>query len=358
MAHLNPAPPFANAFFNPVPPVAFHNPPPPVGPGFLAAYVKRWPVAQWHPTGFASARVLNIVGKIRNALIEPRSLQGRASQGTVLRRAYFFIHLRRYLTKRDREDPVLQLTLDQRTLDFFRNRFPQICLHDGLDDHPDAVGRSHLLAVHERSIHPGIIFLNAQMVEALTMAHSQRTIMSLTILVATTLYHELAHCLWTAVNGAHTHTPPQLNWNHENVRAGESGYVVEGRLMGHEAWPFKSVDQPFSEVKELVWSEQHCTTVGVILTPNRIEGIYAHFLQTGFLKETKHLFGPDDVREVVLMRQPTEEELDAAEELESVNSSRNRFRRYRYQHPAWRAYYRFRVLPDIFAGRPRNMITA
>jgi hypothetical protein len=125
-----------------------------------------------------------------------------------------------------REDEIL--------VDFFQHRFPEVRL---------MVMSHQLLACMHRQSVPRRLYLNRQLAVAL-QAYNPLVISiymdNAIMLVVASIFHELAHLLWTDVHSPKIGTPPHFIFPPHNYwkdgrlipapEWGESGFVVEGRL--------------------------------------------------------------------------------------------------------------------------------
>ncbi|KAJ6507148.1 hypothetical protein C8R47DRAFT_1315482 [Mycena vitilis] len=290
--------------------------------GHFASYQEVQEYPQWLTQSVYCPRLYQIVANIRMATttVNPQ-----------IRRHYYFIATQRHLTSSEQANAQFMQPVEGRTYQFFANFFPRICLHDNLEAGPLGIGERPMIGYHDRGTHNSIIFLDTAAVRGLEDAQGTETIRSLTILLVATLYHELAHSFWTAANGV-TLTPPALNWNAGPVSAGaiagESGFVVEGSLLGCEIWPL--MDGEIADTTQLVWVSPGVAAVSYILTERKIKDIYDYFMQFGHLGIAP-LFSIDDIEEAILRVNPTPQEVV----IEYLLTARGRQSRYRYRLNAY-----------------------
>ncbi|KAJ7761093.1 hypothetical protein B0H16DRAFT_559424 [Mycena metata] len=250
-----------------------------------------------------------------------------------VRRHYFFIPPKQYITPQT--TPQQLQSYNNLTFQFFTTRFPQICLHNKLDDPPVAIGDIPMLGLHDRGTHNSMLFLDTSIVWALETTRSREYQMTLTILLVSTLYHELAHCFWSALHGEDSLTPERLNWNGTQRGVGESGFVVEGSLLGCEVWPAMTPEGRIGN--ELIWRTPDRTSVSYILTERKIRDLWDRFMAIGHFGPTP-LFDEDDIFQVVLRSDPDPSRV--------VHGHRYRMAR---------RTHRYRVDPAAFEGQALHL---
>ncbi|KAJ7631887.1 hypothetical protein DFH06DRAFT_695189 [Mycena polygramma] len=131
-----------------------------------------------------------------------------------LLRHYFFVVAGRPVTPNDLMSPQRIHQWYHQTWEFFHQRFPQIWLHDNMSEMLRRNDRStshsstgeFLLGAHDRGTHNNTIFLDKATILALESSQNVNTTRCLTILIVSTLFHELAHCFWTDVHGEDSFT--------------------------------------------------------------------------------------------------------------------------------------------------------
>ncbi|KAJ7187748.1 hypothetical protein C8R46DRAFT_1052446 [Mycena filopes] len=268
----------------------------------------------WYPLFPRYQLLSSIITNIRNALL------AHPERVDTIRRHYYFIPLEARLTPEQSGDRRLLKDMNAQFYDFALNHFPQICLHNNLENElqgnsmSPAHGRrsepdlGRLMGLHIRNNNNTTkMFVDVKTIEALQNADDP---VPLTILMVSTLYHELAHSFWTHCHGVSGWTPKTLKWSGShgtftnssgsgidhsddvdvniddpNSLLGESGFVLEGMLMGCEVWPNVPAETPNEPVLELLWmSPMFMNRNGaVVLKDEKIQSIVAHFNVHGYL---------------------------------------------------------------------------
>ncbi|KAJ6469050.1 hypothetical protein C8R47DRAFT_1151046 [Mycena vitilis] len=341
---------------------------------------------------YLSPLLTAIISRVQAALANPQS---------PLLHHYFFVVVGRLLTVQDQRNPrLISQFLYPRTLHFFQQRFPRIWLHDNMagrmlrrdDRSGTSTGSAQfLLGAHDRGTHNGIIFLDKKTIDALNNAQNPVTTVCLTVLIVSTLFHELAHCFWTAVHGEDSVTPQSVNWNAPRISSesqaiiddpdaeaedidpddltGESGFVVEGSMMGCEIWPYLTPGQRIGDVIRLVWhpTDEQLTehmyiicesSVIPLLSSHRdlpsahpkVVEIYNFFSANGYLGASP-LLSLHDVEELVLRERPRPALLQA----KNFHTPHGVQAVVLYRMDRTSNLYRYTVVPHIFEwSRTRN----
>ncbi|KAJ6555163.1 hypothetical protein DFH09DRAFT_1493297 [Mycena vulgaris] len=235
--------------------------------------------------------LFEIVEKIWTVFKSP----GRA--GRALRYQYLPVYLRVLPSADDSRNPELHKAADEFALLFFTPKMP-IYLQTTSPDNRD--GKIEY-GQDKREFGFRGLFLNQGMVKALETTKDAGLRNMLTLLVVSTIYHELAHLYWSFLwsegpwRGFVNNTPPSVNYLTDvgpledigkSGVPGHSGYAIEKNIFGGFIWAnFRGREGNFEKVRNLLFDRGRALdpdpSDGQVLTTEQITRMVNDFRRNG-----------------------------------------------------------------------------